>query len=69
MPRSFILVDDALIDHCVDDWHCVPVGCSCSVFFTFFDFSNDSFNIGAHFRTKPLIVEPFFFGLSCSFSC
>jgi len=68
MTRSFVLLNNALVDHAVDDRHGILVGRLCSVLVTGITCLDDVLNFGAHARAQPHIVLASFLGLLGAFS-
>ncbi len=48
MASSFVLVDDALVDHAVDDRHGVLVGCHGSILIAGITGLDDTLDFGTH---------------------
>jgi len=53
---SLVLIDDALVDHAVDDWHSFLVSCHSSVFVAGITGLDDILNLGAHQGAHAHIV-------------
>jgi len=53
---SLVLVDDALVDHAVDDWHGILVGCRGSIFVAGITGLDDILDFGAQKGAQTHIV-------------
>jgi len=67
VASSLVLVDDALVDHAVDDRHGVLVGCHGSVFVAGITGIDDILDLGAHQGTQRHIVFAGLLGLAGAF--
>jgi len=61
---SLVLVDDALVDHAVDDWHGILVGCRGSIFVAGITGLDDILDFGAHQGAQRHIVLAGLLGLT-----
>ncbi len=68
MASSLVLVDDALVDHAVDDWHSVLVGCRGSFFVAGITGLDDILDLGAQQGAHRHVVLACFLSLAGAFS-
>ena len=69
MSRGFILVDDSLICHSVDNGHCVVIGLFGRRWIAAADCGVHFLDDGADERPEAGIVRSALFGLSGAFPC
>ena len=67
VPGSLISVDDALVDHAVNDGYSSFVGSGSSILVSLLDSGNDCLDMGTHFGAQSHVVESGFVGLSGPF--
>ena len=69
MPSSFIIVENALVNHAVNDRHRFAVACRGDLTITAMDGVNYLFYIGAHLRTHGHVVATAFLTGAGTLSC
>lgn len=64
MPRSLVFIDNAFVNHAVNNRHSGVVSSYCYFFVALLDCFYDIFNMGSHFRAKPHLVKSRFLCLA-----
>jgi len=67
VPRGLVLVNNAFVNHAVDNWHCGAVSRYGCFLVAFLDRLYDVFDMGPHFGAKAHLVEPRFLRLAGAF--